>query len=43
MVIVLVCHGLKEPDVMSSSDGANWNEEWFWWYINKIVYDLTCK
>jgi hypothetical protein len=36
------CSGvwLKEPDVMSSSDGASWNEERFWWYINTIVYDL---
>jgi hypothetical protein len=31
---------VQEPDVMSSSDGASWNEERFWWYINKIVYDL---
>jgi hypothetical protein len=30
------CSGvwLKEPD------GASWNEERFWWYINKVVYDL---
>ena len=36
------CSGvwLKEPDDMSSSDGASWNEERFWWYINNIVYDL---
>jgi hypothetical protein len=30
------CSGVwwKEPD------GASWNEERFWWYINKVVYDL---
>ena len=25
---------------MYSSDGASWNEERLWWYINKIAYDL---
>jgi hypothetical protein len=37
------CSGmwLKEPDVLSSSDDASWNEERFWWYINKLYTILN--